>query len=157
MKAQGFVLRAMAADDVAALTDLWVAAWRATGLKVDFEARRDWFVARLGELAANSADIVVAAEGDGVLAGFVTIQPDSGHLDQLCVAPAWQGGGVAALLLGAAKARAPRCVRLEVNADNARARRFYRREGFIETVKGVSPASGLPTVHMAWHGARGGA
>ena len=157
MTALGFVLRAMAADDVAALTDLWVAAWRATGLAVDFEARRDWFGTRLTELAASGADLVVAEDADGALAGFVTIQPDSGHLDQLCVAPAWQGGGVAALLLGAAKARAPRCVRLEVNADNARARRFYRREGFIETGRGISPASGLPIAHMAWHGARGGA
>ena len=156
MKAQGFVLRAMAADDVAALTDLWVAAWRATGLKVDFEARRDWFVRRLGELAANGAVLIVAQDADGALAGLVTIQPENGHLDQLCVAPARQGSGVAALLLGAAKARAPGCVRLEVNAGNGRACRLYAREGFIETGCGVSSASGLPIVHMEWRAAVGG-
>ena len=153
MREPRFGLRASAPADVAALTDLWVAAWRATGLAVDFEARRDWFAVRLAELAANSADIVVAEAEDGALAGFVTIQPDSGHLDQLCVAPARQGSGVAALLLEAAKARAPGCVRLEVNADNARARRFYLREGFIEIGRGASPASGLPILHMEWRAA----
>jgi len=151
-----FVLRAMAADDVAVLTDLWVAAWRATGLRVDFEARRGWFVEHLATLAARGAEIVVADESGGALAGFVTIQRGSGHLDQLCVTPARQGSGVAALLLGAAKARAPDRVRLEVNADNARARRFYVREGFAEMGAGVSPASGLPIVTMEWRRSAGG-
>ena len=150
MSAGGFAVRALERTDVAGLTDLWVEAWRATGIAVDFEARREWFAAHLEKLAARGAEIIVAVEASGALAGFVTIDAASGHLDQLCVAPARQGGRIAPSLLDAAKALAPGLVRLEVNADNARACRFYRREGFVETGRGVSQASGLPILLMEW-------
>ncbi len=153
MNAREFALGALGAADLPDLTDLWVAAWRATGMPVDFEARREWFIAHLEKLASSGADIVVARDGDGALAGFVTMDRESGHLDQLCVAPARQGEGVARVLLGEAKARAPGCVRLEVNADNLRACRFYQREGFVATGRGVSPLSGLPILFMQWNAA----
>ena len=152
MSAADFALRAFGPADMPGLTDLWVAAWRATGLAVDFDARREWFAVHLGELAAGGAEIIVAEDAEGRLAGFVTIHGESGHLDQLCVAPARQGGGLARILLDAARARSPGCVRLEVNADNARACRFYRREGFVETGRGLSPASGSPILRMEWRG-----
>ena len=145
-----FALRALVAGDLPGLADLWAAAWRATGIAVDFDARREWFVERLSDLAAGGAEIIVARDAGGALAGFVTIHRQNGHLDQFCVAPAQQGGGLACVLLDAARARAPGFVRLEVNADNARACRFYRREGFAETGRGVSPTSGLPILHMEW-------
>jgi putative acetyltransferase len=152
VSAGDFVLRALAPTDMPGLTDLWVAAWRATGLAIDFEARREWFATHLEELAAGGADIIVAEGADGRLAGFMTIDRESGYLDQLCVAPARQGGALARVLLDAARTRARGRVRLEVNADNARACRFYRREGFVETGRGVSPASGLPILRMEWRG-----
>jgi putative acetyltransferase len=148
--AAGLRLRNIEPADRAALADLWVAAWRGTGLAIDFSARRDWFMARLGELASSGAEILVAVRTGAAPAGFVTIHPQTGHLDQLCVAPAWQGDGTARALLDAAKSRAGGRVRLEVNADNLRARRFYRREGFVETGTGVSAASGLPILLMEW-------
>jgi putative acetyltransferase len=134
-----FALRPLRPEDVAGLTDLWASAWRATGLAIDFDARRDWFAAHLARLAADGAEIIVADAGNE-LAGFVSIRRADGHLDQLCVAPARQGCGLARLLLDAARARAPGVIRLEVNADNGRARRFYAREGFVETGQGLSPA-----------------
>jgi putative acetyltransferase len=146
----GVRLRRLVPADAPAVTDLWVAAWRGTGIAIDFQARRDWFVARLGELALSGAEILVVVEVGGAPAGFVTIHPETGHLDQLCVAPAWQGGRTARALLDAAKKRASGCVRLEVNADNPRARRFYQREGFVEVGTGVAAASGLPLLLMEW-------
>ena len=83
-------------------------------------------------------------------AGFVTIDPKTGALDQLCVAPAERGSGLAAALLDEAKRRSPGVVELEVNEANARARRFYEREGFAIVGRGVSPLSGLPTLKMRW-------
>ena len=150
MSASTRVLRAFAEADLSALIDVWAAAWSATGLPVDFEARRVWIDDRLRELRADGAEIVVGLDTSDKPAGFVTIDPNSGHLDQICVAPAERGSGLARALLNEAKRRSPGMVELDVNEANGRARRFYEREGFSVVGRGVSPHSGLPTLKMRW-------
>ena len=39
---------------------------------------------------------------------------------------------------------------LDVNQANARAVRFYEREGFRKVGEGVNPVSGLETLAMEW-------
>lgn len=143
-------LRAFAEADLAALTDLWVAAWNATGVAIDFEARRSWLGDHLRALRANGHIIVVGLDDGGRPAGFAAIDPKAGRLDQLCVAPAERGSGLAVALLDEAKRRAPGALELEVNEANARARRFYEREGFSVVGHGCNAASGLPTLRMSW-------
>jgi putative acetyltransferase len=143
-------LRDFAEADPPALIDLWAAAWTATGIPIDFDARRAWIDERLSALRAGGAGIVVGLDAIGKPAGFVTIDPRSGALDQLCVAPAERGSGLAAALMDEAKRRSPGLVDLEVNEANPRARRFYEREGFAIVGRGVSPHSGLPTLKMRW-------
>jgi putative acetyltransferase len=144
------VLRRFADADLSALIDVWAAAWSATGLPIDFEARRAWIDDRLRALRADGAEIVVGLDASDKPAGFVTIDPTSGYLDQLCVAPTERGSGLASALLDEAKRRSPGGVELDVNEANARARRFYEREGFSIAGRGVSPHSGLPTLKMLW-------
>jgi putative acetyltransferase len=143
-------LREFDEADVAALIDLWVAAWSETGFAIDFGARRPWLENRLGELRAEGAAIVVGLDGGGRPAGFVSIDPKCGYLDQLCVSPAERGSGLARALLDEAKRRSPGTIELDVNEANPRARRFYAREGFAVVGRGVSAVSGLPTVKMLW-------
>jgi putative acetyltransferase len=150
VKAAAFVLRAYVPADLAAIQDFWVAAWRATGIAVDFEARRGWLADHLAELADKGVTILVGFDARGAPAGFVTIDASSGELDQLCVAPHAQGGGLARTLLDEAKRRAPGFVGLTVNDANSRARRFYEREGFRAVGGGVSALSGLAVTHMRW-------
>ncbi len=137
------------------LADLWVAAWKTTRLPIDFDARRDWLISRLAELAGQGAVLVVGLDAHGRPAGLVTVDPANGYVDQLCVAPSERGGGLARALLDEAKRRAPRVVDLNVNVDNARACRFYEREGFLVVGVGTSPFSGLPMLHLRWR-AEGG-
>ena len=143
-------LRDFGPADLPALIDLWAAAWTATGIPVDFDARRAWIDDRLHALRAGGAEIVVGLDASEKPAGFVTIDPRSGHLDQLCVTPAERGSGLATTLMDEAKRRSPGVVQLEVNEANPRARRFYEREGFSVVGRGVSPHSGLPTLEMRW-------
>jgi len=143
-------LRAFAEADLSALIDVWAAAWSATGLPIDFEARRAWIDDRLRRLRADGAEIAVGLDASDRPAGFVTVDPNSGYLDQLCVSPAQRGSGLASALLDEAKRRSPGVVELDVNEANARARRFYEREGFSISGRGVSPHSGLPTLKMRW-------
>jgi putative acetyltransferase len=150
VSASSRALRDFAEADLKALIDLWVAAWRETGLTVDFDARRAWLEERLSAVRADGAMIVVGLDASGKPAGFVTIDPRGGALDQLCVAPAERGSGLASALLDEAKRRSPGVVELEVNEANARARRFYHREGFSVVGRGVNARSGLPTLKMVW-------
>jgi putative acetyltransferase len=143
-------LREFAETDLPALIDLWAAAWTATWIPIDFDARRAWISERLSGLRAAGAEIIVGLEARGMPAGFVTIDARSGALDQLCVAPAERGSGLAAALMDEAKRRSPGVIDLEVNEANPRARRFYEREGFSVVGRGVSPHSGLPTLKMRW-------
>ncbi len=149
MNAPNRSFRAFAEADLSALIDLWVAAWSETGLAIDFDARRLWFDDRLRALGANG-DIVVGLDASGRPAGFVTIDPRNGFLDQLCVAPAERGSGLASALLEEAKRRSPGVIELDVNEANLRARRFYQREGFSVMGHGFNAGSGLPTLRLLW-------
>ncbi len=132
-----------------ALADLWVAAWSATLPDVDFEARRDWFLRNCETRMAAGARLLVL-RGQAGVAGFVLIDPDTGYLDQIAVAPERRGGDAAARLLDAAKTLAPAGIALDVNTENSRAVRFYRKHGFTVTGRSVNPNSGRPVFAMRW-------
>lgn len=149
------VVRAFEPSDREGVADLWVAAWKTTGLPIDFDARRDWLVGRLDELDREGAVLLVGLDAQGRAAGLVTVDPATGYVDQLCVAPSERGGGLARALLDEAKRRAPGVVDLNVNVDNPRACRFYKREGFLGVGVGTSPLSGLPMLHLRWRAEAG--
>ena len=139
------------------LTDLWISAWRQAMPDIDFEARRSWFVDHLRALEEAGALIRCAFDpATGAMLGFVTIDPRTGHLDQIAVARQARGSGAAQALLDEAKRRAPGRVRLDVNAANPRAVAFYLREGFRKVGEGVNPRSGLATIDLEWRAAATG-
>ena len=150
MTAPSRALRDFVEADLPALIDLWVDAWKATGVPIDFDARRGWIENCLAVLRAGGAEIVVGLDAQGKPAGFVTIDPRSGVLDQLCVAPDERGSGLAIALMEEAKRRSPQAIELKVNEANPRAKRFYEREGFEAVGRGVSSLSGWPTLKMRW-------
>jgi len=136
-----------------ALTDLWVAAWTKAMPQIDFEARRLWLAAHLDALHADDYVTRCASSADGALAGFVTLQPRSGELDQIAVAPGASRRGVGGLLMQDARLLAPGRITLSVNQDNGGALRFYEQEGFVVIGEGVNALSGLRTLRMEWRAA----
>ena len=66
------------------------------------------------------------------------------------VAPDHWGSALATALLDRAKQLSPGEIALLVNADNARAIRFYRRNGFVHAGEDVNPTSGRPVLRMVW-------
>ena len=143
-----FQLRPYGAEDEDAAIALWLETWKLAYPSIDFDARVDWWRERWrGELVPNAA--IIVAEQAGALAGFVTIDP-SGYLDQLVVAPDHWGSKLATELVDEAKRRSPDGVTLKVNADNARAIRFYERCGFMYAGEDVNPGSKRLVLKMAW-------
>lgn len=128
---------------------LWLRAWQAAYPQLDFTARLDWWRKRWRNELVPSADIVIA-ETAGDLIGFVTVDRRTAYLDQIVVAPEHWASGVGAALIAAAKQLSPAGLELDVNTDNARAVRFYDKQGFSISGAGVNPISGKPVHRMRW-------
>jgi putative acetyltransferase len=143
-----FTLRPYAAADEDAAITLWRDTWQQAYPSIDFAARATWWHERWNKDLVPNASIVVA-EQDGLLIGFVTIDANS-YLDQLVVAPQHWGSSLGNALVDEAKRLSPDGITLLVNTDNARAIRFYRRNGFVDAGGDVNPTSGKPVLRMAW-------
>jgi putative acetyltransferase len=140
------------ADEDAAIA-LWLRSWQAAYSKVDFTARLEWWRARWRNELVPSAAIVIAEQdnADGtMMIGFVTINPRTRYLDQIVVAPEFWGSRIAPALLDEAKRLSSSGIDLDVNADNARAIRFYQKHGFVTVAEDVNPRSGAPIYRMRW-------
>jgi putative acetyltransferase len=130
---------------------LWQRAWDAAFPEIDFSARLAWWRERwTRELIPNHT--IRIAERHGQMVGFVVIDPRSGYLDQLVVAPELWGKSIADALIAEAKHLAPGGIVLHVNTENARAIRFYERAGFERAGEDIetNPFSGLPIWRYAW-------
>jgi GNAT superfamily N-acetyltransferase len=123
------MIRPAAPADAAALVRIWHDAWHdahdghvPAGLVA--ARTRATFEERIGALLPRA----LVAEVDGVIAGFVTVAGD--ELELLFVDEAFRGTGVAAELVAAAEERG--ATWLSVVTGNARARRFYERQGYAD-------------------------
>jgi putative acetyltransferase len=144
-----FTLRPYVPADEDAAIELWRRTWQQHYPHLDFSARVDWWRERWCNELVPTVTITVA-EADSELLGFVTVDPQTGYLDQIVVAPETWGAKVAPALIAEAKRLSPCGLDLKVNADNSRAIRFYEKNGFAITGADVNPLSGAPIRKMSW-------
>jgi putative acetyltransferase len=149
VSAPSLKLRPYAVADEAAAIELWRRTWQKAYPHIDFASRVDWWRTRWrGELVPQTT--ITVAEMDGVMEGFVTVDPKTGYLDQIVVAPEFWGSNVATMLVDAAKRISPARLDLLVNKDNERAISFYEKHGFTYAGEDVNPVSGRPVNKMTW-------
>ena len=146
--AADFTLRPYRAGDEDAAIELWRLTWQQAYPSIDFAARVAWWRERWRNELVPEAKIIVADHTDALI-GFVTID-GSGYLDQLVVHPDHWGSPLASALVDEAKRLSPAGITLLVNKDNARAIRFYARNGFVHAGEDVNPTSGRPVLKMQW-------
>ncbi len=142
-------LRVYQSADEDAAIELWRRTWQQHYPHIDFAARVAWWRERWRSELVPCATIMVAEQG-GRLVGFVTVDPKTGYLDQIVVAPEAWGSDVADRLMAEARRISPGGLALKVNADNARAIRFYEKQGFADAGETVNEASGAPVRMMRW-------
>ena len=111
-------------------TDEEVRAW----IRDEIEARGTW----------------VALDSAGTTVGMMSVKP--GELDQLYVRPDRLGEGIGRRLLELAREQSPDGLTLYTFQVNARARRFYERNGFVAEWfgDGLANEEGQPDVRYAW-------
>jgi putative acetyltransferase len=144
-----FTLRPYAAADEDMAIELWRRTWQQHYPQINFAERVAWWRERWRNELVPTATITVADSGGGLI-GFVTVDPGTQYLDQIVVAPEGWGAGVALALIGEAKRLSPLGLELAVNADNARAIRFYQKNGFATIAEDVNPRSGAAIFKMRW-------
>ena len=149
MSGKSLTLRAYRATDEDAAIALWQRTWQRHYPQIDFAERVAWWRERWRNELVPVATITLA-ERDSALVGFVTVDPNTHYLDQIVVAPEAWGSEVAAALVAEARRISPAGLELKVNADNARAIRFYEKHGFVISGQDVNERSGAPVHVMSW-------
>jgi putative acetyltransferase len=144
-----FTLRRYVQADEDAAIELWRRTWQVAYPHLNFTERLDWWRARWRRELVPKC-VITVAERDSAILGFVTVDPATGYLDQIVVAPETWGSELAAALLAEAQRIAPAGLDLLVNQDNARAVRFYQKQGFTITSADKNPISGALLHRMSW-------
>jgi len=136
------VLRAASVEDVDAIAALWHHGWidgHLGHVPEALHAHRRWedFLRRVPPRIPITTVATLGRE----LIGFVTVQDD--EIEQLYVAASARGGGIAAVLLRHGEqviAGKHATAWLAVAVGNARARRFYARQGWSDAAALDYPA-----------------
>lgn len=152
---ESVLLRPARPEDARAVADIWRRGWRDGHLgHVPAELVAARTPASFDARAADRVGDTVVAVVDGVVAGFVMVVED--EVEQVYVGSTHRGSAVAGALL----AEAERLVRdgghpqawLAVVAGNARARRFYERNGWVDEGRFDHGAEGPDgTIHIPAH------
>jgi ribosomal protein S18 acetylase RimI-like enzyme len=129
------MLRAAQAEDASDIAEIWHLGWQDGHLGlvpqelVDVRTEAS-FRTRASERISDTTVATV----DGAVVGFVMVVDD--EVEQVYVAAAYRGTGVAEVLLGKAERRISanghRKAWLAVVAGNGRARAFYKRAGWVD-------------------------
>jgi ribosomal-protein-alanine N-acetyltransferase len=129
-------LRRARPEEAVALGDIGFAAWAASAFAVADAGRvdRDKLLAEFRAFGLEYAATTLVAELDGAPLGWGAREDHDQRISDLWVAPAAQGRGVGAMLLGALveeiRAAGYPQAELETLASNQQAVGFYQRHGF---------------------------
>ena len=89
---------------------------------------------------------------DGEIIGLLALKPSQNRIDQLFIAPEYQGLGIGKMLLEFAKVQLPKDIWLRTAEKNTRAIAFYTSSGFTVDRVEARPEWDRNDVVMVWRG-----
>jgi GNAT superfamily N-acetyltransferase len=105
--------------------------------------------ARVPQEIEKGWSLYVADDG-GVLAAMLALHIPDRYLDQLFVAPAYQGQNLGRQLLAFTRQQLPEEIWLRCVRENEKAWRWYEREGFVYEKEAVEPMTGFVMKYYRW-------
>ena len=143
-------LRRATDADAEAVADVFITSRRAALPAVHFPYSDESVRGYVRDILIANTEGWLAQDGDQVLA-IMSLKP--GWVEQLYVATDRQGEGIGRRLLDLAKERSDGELQLWTFQVNARARRFYERNGFTvaELTDGAGNQEREPDVRFVWH------
>jgi ribosomal protein S18 acetylase RimI-like enzyme len=145
-------IRPSRADEYDAVADVWMRSWLSNGI-ADPHGGESWPLAemreRIPQEIANGWSLYVADDA-GTIAAMLAFRLRDGYLDQLFIAPEYQGKGLGKRLLACTRQHLPDEIWLRCVRENERAWRWYEREGFVFEKEERDPRSGFTLKYYRW-------
>ena len=136
-------------DEHDEIARVWMNSWVSTGLA---EAS-NFLLAQLRARVALEIEkgwSLFAADDDGKLAAMLALHLPRKYLDQLFVAPEYQGRGLGRQLLAFTRQHLPDEIYLRCVRENEKAWRWYEREAFVFEEEKVEPMTGFVMKYYRW-------
>jgi ribosomal protein S18 acetylase RimI-like enzyme len=143
------IIRPARIDEHDAIARVWMESWCSTGLAEESRFLLAQLRARLPREIENGWSLFVA-EDAGSLAGMLALHLPKRYLDQLFVAPAWQGRSLGRRMLAFTRTHLPDEILLRCVRENEKAWRWYEREGFVFEQEQVEAMTGFVMKHYRW-------
>jgi GNAT superfamily N-acetyltransferase len=146
---QESIIRQARPDEYDAVARVWMESWVSTGLDQASDALLSNLRARVPREIANGWSLFVA-DAEGQLAAMLATNLPKLYLDQLFVAPFFQGRSLGRQLLAFTRQLLPDEIWLRCVRENEKAWRWYEREGFVFEREALEPATGRMMKYYRW-------
>ena len=133
-------------DEVARV---WMESWVSIGLAEASNFLLANLRARVRHEIEHGWSLFVT-DDDGTFAAMLALHLPDKYLDQLFVAPEYQGKGLGHRLLAFTRQQLPDEIRLRCVRENEKAWRWYEREGFVFEKEEIAQATGFMMKHYRW-------
>jgi GNAT superfamily N-acetyltransferase len=143
------VIRPAHPDEYDEVARVWMESWVSTGLAEASDTLLTQLRARVRREIEQGWTLFVA-DDRGRLAAMLALHLPKRYLDQLFVAPAYQGRSLGRRLLAFTRRQLPDEIVLRCVRENDKAWRWYEREGFVCEQEQVEPSTGFVMKHYRW-------
>jgi ribosomal protein S18 acetylase RimI-like enzyme len=142
-------IRPARSEEYDEIARVWMNSWASTGLEQPSNFLLATLRARI-PLEVEKGWSLFAADDGGVLAAMLALHLPNFYLDQLFVAPEYQGQSLGRRLLAFTRQQLPEQISLRCVRENEKAWRWYEREGFVFEKEEVEPMTGFVMKHYRW-------
>jgi ribosomal protein S18 acetylase RimI-like enzyme len=142
-------IRPARSEEYDEIARVWMNSWVSTGLEQPSNFLLATLRARI-PLEVEKGWSLFAADDGGVLAAMLALHMPNFYLDQLFVAPEYQGQSLGRRLLAFTRQQLPEQISLRCVRENEKAWRWYEREGFVFEKEEVEPMTGFAMKHYRW-------
>jgi len=143
------IIRPARIDEYDEIARVWMESWVSTGLERASDNLLRKLRVRLRHEVENGWSLFVV-DDHGKIAAMLAVDVPMLYLDQLFVAPDYQGQSLGRQLLAFTRTLLPDEIWLRCARENEKAWRWYEREGFVFEKEDISPMNELTMKDYRW-------